>query len=76
MSASDDKSTVDHSWLGLAGKVAVVTGAAGGIGRALLQAFAEAGARRSATVASAAVASRSMATTRAPARRRCAAARL
>ncbi len=33
------------SWLGLEGKVAVVTGAAGGIGQAIAAAFAQAGAR-------------------------------
>lgn len=35
----------DASWLGLAGRVCVVTGAAGGIGRVLAEAFAGAGAR-------------------------------
>ena len=33
-----------QDWLGLAGKVAVVTGAAGGMGRAIAAGFAEAGA--------------------------------
>ena len=33
------------NWLGLEGKVAVVTGAGGGIGKAIAAAFGEAGAR-------------------------------
>ena len=36
--------TQQGDWLGLAGKVAVVTGAAGGMGRAMAAGFAAAGA--------------------------------
>jgi len=38
-------STQDHDWLGLKGQVCVVTGAAGGIGKAIADSFAAAGAQ-------------------------------